>query len=480
MNNRLGRWFAAESLVREDQRLGSLPDTRQAYRDVLNIALPAIAELVLMSLIGSADIIMVGQLGKNALAAVSLPGQPRMIMLALFFALNIGVTAIVARRKGEGRQEEANLTLKNALILSFSLSVAVAAVSVIFAEPLMRLAGGHNRTPEDAQVLKGAVNYFVIMAAALPVNAVSLCVNAALRGVGDTRIPMKVNIVSNLVNVLFNFLLIFGFLGFPRLEIRGAAIASVIGMSCGMLLSILAVTRSKSSYLRFKRGDSWRFDRNTMRSIIKVGGNAMIEQFSVRAGFFLYTRIMYSLGVTMFAAHNIAMQFMALTFNFADGLSVAATSLVGQNLGRERRDLSLLYGRIAQRIALLVSLVIGIFTALMRYPVSQLFINPGTPDAAQVILFATETLLVVALLQPLQMSTVVLSGALRGAGDNLYVAGVMLLCVSVTRPLMTWLAVDVLHLGLAMTWLVSLSEIGLRLFFFMTRFEGGKWAFKRV
>ena len=89
-------------------------------------------------------------------------------------------------------------------------------------------------------------------------------------------------------------------------------------------------------------------------------------------------------------------------------------------------------------------------------------------------------LLVVALLQPLQMSTVVLSGALRGAGDNLYVAGVMLLCVSVTRPLMAWLAVDVLHLGLAMTWLVSLSEIGLRLFFFMTRFEGGKWAFKRV
>ena len=111
---------------------------------------------------------------------------------------------------------------------------------------------------------------------------------------------------------------------------------------------------------------------------------------------------------------------------------------------------------------------------------SQLFINPGTPDAANVILYAAETMLVVALMQPLQMSAVVLSGALRGAGDNLFVAGVMVVCVSLFRPLMAFLAVDVFHLGLALTWLLSMSEIGLRLIAFYWRFEGGKWAFKRV
>ncbi len=189
---------------------------------------------------------------------------------------------------------------------------------------------------------------------------------------------------------------------------------------------------------------------------------------------------MYSLGVTMFAAHNIAMQFLGLTFNFAEGLSVAATSLVGQNLGRKRRDLSLLYGKAAQRIALALSLALGSFTALVRYPIGQLFINADTPDAANVILFAAETLLIVALMQPLQMSSVVLSGALRGAGDNLYVAGVMVVCVSVIRPVMAWLAVNVFHLSLAMTWLVSLAEIGIRLVFFYLRFESGKWAFKKV
>jgi len=480
MTQALRRLFASSSLVPPKRRLGELPGTRQTYQDVMAIALPAITELVLMSLIGSADIIMVGQLGRNALAAVSLPSQPRMIMLALFFALNVGVTAIVARRKGEDRRKDANATLRNAIMLGFVLSVIVAALAVAFAEPLMRLAGGHTRTADDALVLRGAVEYFTIMAYALPINVISMCINAALRGVGDTKIPMKVNLVSNLVNVLFNFLLIFGHLGLPRLEIRGAAIASVIGMATGMVLSIVAVVHHEGSYLRISRRDNWRPDLKILGAIARVGGNAMVEQASMRFGFFIYSRIMYSLGVSLFAAHNIAIQFLSLTFNFADGLSVAATSLVGQNLGRGRRDLSMLYGKATQRIALVLSLFIGAGTALARYPLSQLFINAGTPDAGNVVIFAAQTMLVVALMQPLQMSAVVLSGGLRGAGDNLFVAGVMMVCVSFFRPVMAWLAVDILKLGLAMTWLLSMSEMVLRLTAFYWRFESGKWAFRRV
>ena len=86
------------------------------------------------------------------------------------------------------------------------------------AEPLMRLSGGNTNTPNDTLVLKDATTYFVIMASALPINAMSMCINAALRGVGNTKITMKVNIISNLVNVLFNYLLIGGNFGFPRLR----------------------------------------------------------------------------------------------------------------------------------------------------------------------------------------------------------------------------------------------------------------------
>ncbi len=479
MRSFLRRLYSSDSLVRDHRRLGELPDTRTAYNDVLRIALPSIAEMVLMSLIGSADTIMVGQLGKNALASVALPGQPRMIMLSIFFALNVGVTAIVARRRGEERREAANLTLRNAIVLALGMSVVVMTTVIILAEPLMRLAGGNTSTPDDAKVLKDATTYYVIMAYALPINAVSMCINAALRGVGNTKITMQVNIISNLVNVCFNYLLIGGNFGFPRLEVAGAAIASVIGMVFGAILSFLAVLRG-DAYLHVSLKDSWRIDGPTMRSIIKVGGNAMVEQLSMRFGFFMYSRIIYGLGVALFAAHNICMQFLNLSFSFADGLGIAGTSLVGQNLGAKRPDRALLYAKITQRLAIVVSVMIAVPLAVFRVPLTSLFLDPATPDAATVLRNAADTMLIVALMQPFQMSAVVLSGSLRGAGDNLFVASVMGVCVSIIRPLMAMLAVYVFKLDLAMTWLLSMSEMGIRVFLFYRRFEGDKWMFKRV
>lgn len=477
---RFKRLFAVEAMVPPEQRLGGLPSDKGAYDTVISLAMPAVLEMVLVSLIGSVDVIMVGTLGKNALAAVALPTQPRMIMLAIFFALNVGITAIVARRKGEDRRAEANATLRNALVLVTGLSLLVMTLALVFAEPLMRLAGGNTRTPDDAEVLKTAVAYFNIMALGLPVNTISMCINAAMRGVGNTRLTLRVNILSNLVNVTFNWLLIGGKLGFPRLEVAGAAIASVIGLTVGCGLSIGAVVYHRTSYLNISRRDNWRIQPQTMKSIVRVGGNAMVEQLSMRFGFFLYSRIIYGLGVAMFAAHNICMQLLSLTFNFADGLAVASTSLVGQNLGAKRSDLSMLYAKICLRIAVVFALIIASLVVLLRFPLASIFINANTPDASLVISIAAQTLLVVALMQPIQMSSVVLTGALRGAGDNLYVASRMAICVSVLRPLLTLIAVNVLGLSLALTWLMSMSEMFVRLYFFYTRFASGKWKEKRV
>ena len=131
--NVLKRLLAPEYLVKQEHRLGDLPDGKSAYRDVMRIALPSIVEMVLMSLIWSVDSMMVGnELGAEALSSVGLPTQPPMLILCLFFALNVGVTAIVARRKGEERQDEANATLRNALMLAFGLSIVLMLAAVIF------------------------------------------------------------------------------------------------------------------------------------------------------------------------------------------------------------------------------------------------------------------------------------------------------------------------------------------------------------
>ena len=472
--------MAPEYLVKEEHRLGELPDGKTAYRSAMKIALPSIIEMVLMSLIGSVDTMMVGELGAGALSSVGLPTQPRMLLLCMFFALNVGITAIVARRKGEEKQAEANATLRNALMLALGLSAVLATVAIVFAVPLMRLAGGDQA--ESQKVFDDAVDYFRIMTYALPVNALSMCICAAQRGIGKTKITMWVNMASNLINVFFNYCLIGGNLVFPRLEVKGAAIASVIGMTAGLVLALWTVLAGGKykGYLHLSIHDKWRFDRDSMRPILRVGGNAAIEQLGVRFGFFIYARILFSLGTVMYAANQICMQLLSITFTFGDGLGVAATALVGQNLGKRRADLSMLYGKICQRYAMMISVVLGVLIVALRWPLASLFIGENTENADRVIRYAADTMLVLAAIQPFQTSSVVLSGSLRGAGDNLYVALIATVCVSVMRPLMAALAVLVLQLELVGTWIFGLSEIAVRVAFFYPRFASGKWKDKKV
>lgn len=474
--NFLRRFFLPQYFVKQDQILGKLPGNKEAYKDVWRLALPSVIEMVLMSLIGSVDTMMVGNvLGPEGLSSVGLPTQPRMLLLCIFFALNVGVTAIVARRKGEERKEDANSTLRNAMMLALLISLLMTAVAVLFAEPLMRLAGGDKA--ETEKVFDDAVAYFRIMSFALPINALSMCICAAQRGIGRTRITMWVNVVSNLTNVFFNFCLIGGNLLFPRLEVRGAAIASVIGMGVGFLMALgtIVIGGKYKGYLHISIRDKWKFEKDTMKSIVKVGGNAAIEQFGVRFGFFIYGRILFSLGTTMYAANQICMQLLSLSFTFGDGFGVAGTALVGQNLGRKRPDLSMMYGKICQRYAMLVAILLGTSIIIFRYQLAGLFIGADTENAELVMQYAARTMFVLAAVQPFQTSAVVLSSSLRGAGDNLYVAAVSTTCVSVVRPVMAVLAVNVLHLGLTGTWIFGLFEIVLRVVFLYPRFAGGKW-----
>ncbi len=477
----LRRVFAPEYLVKKEHRLGEIPGGREAYRNALKIAFPSIIEMVLMSLIGSVDTMMVGNvLGAEALSSVGLPTQPRMLLLCIFFALNTGVTAIVARRKGEERKAEANATLRTAILIALGLGIVMAVLAIWLAEPLMKLAGGDQA--ESEKVLQDAVDYFRIMTSVLPLNALSMCICAAQRGIGKTKLTMWVNIVSNLTNVFLNYCLIGGNLGFPRMEVQGAAIASAVGMGVGFLMSLstLLTGGKREGYLHISRHDSWRFDRDTLKSVTRIWGNAALEQFGVRFGFFITARFIFALGTTMYAAHQIAMQLLSITFTLGDGLGVAATALVGQNLGRKRADLSMLYGKCCQRMALVASLAVCVLILAFRGTLASWFIGENTLNADLVIYHAARAMIVVALVQPFQTSAVVLYGSLRGAGDNLFVALCSTICVSVIRPALTLIAVEVLHLELVYTWIFLMAEIVVRFSLSYPRFASGKWKNKQV
>ncbi|MBQ2701345.1 MAG: MATE family efflux transporter [Clostridia bacterium] len=437
------------------------------------------AEMVLMSLIGTVDLMMVGSLGSSAIASVGLTGQPRMIVLSMFMALNVGVTAIVARRKGEGRKNEANSILRNGLMLVVFLSLVMGFLAVSLRVPLMRLAGGNESTPYEAKVLFDAADYFGIMMMALPLNAMTLCINAAQRGIGNTRTTLAVNMTSNLVNVVCNYLLIGGNLGFPALGVRGAALASVIGISVGFVMALITICfpRHGRDFLRLRLTDDWRLHKNNLYSIFRIGGNAMLEQIALRIGFFIHARLVFGLGAEVYASHQIVIQFMTISFTFGDGIGVAGTSLVGQMLGKKRPDMAMIYGKVCQRMALLAAAILFIVMSTFRYQLVGLFVTPEEQHVAEL---AAQVMIVLCIILPIQNSAVVLSGCLRGAGDTKFVAKIMMLSVMIVRPVCTFLAVSVFKVGLVGAWISSLIDIALRQLTSYLRFSHGQWTKIRV
>jgi putative MATE family efflux protein len=241
------------------------------------------------------------------------------------------------------------------------------------------------------------------------------------------------------------------------------------GFTVSMVMALCSLLGGRA-YLRISIRDSWKPDLPMIKSIMHIGGGSMIEQVAMRVGFLVYARVVADLGTASFAAHQIASQLMILSFTFADGIGVATTSLVGQNLGRGRPDLSIMYGKIGQRIAIVISICISVVSIFARHFFAALF----TTDSA-IISLTANFVIILAMILPVQTSHIVMGGSLRGAGDVKYVAFTMLLTVTVIRPALSILMVYVFGLGLVGAWLGMVFDQVVRMILLFRRFSKGKW-----
>ena len=400
------------------------PQLKELYKKTLSIAWPSTVEGALMSIIGSVDTMMVGTLGAASIAAVGLTGQPRMIMLIFAQALCIGTTALCARRKGAGDQKGANSCLHQSLALITVIGILMTLGGYFGAEWLMKLGGAN----EDTLAL--SVSYFRIISLAFLPSCWQLCICAAMRAIGKTRVTMVTNITANLVNMCLNYVLINGKFGFPRLEVRGAAIATACGTVCASLICIFVVLK-KGGYFHLALP---RFDKNTLNGLVKVGSSSMVEAVCLRLGFLTLARLIAGIGTSAFAAYQITSQVTSLSFTLGDGVGTAGTSLVGQSLGAKRKDLAMAHVNVAYRIGMFVSLGLMIVITVFSRQIALLFTTEET-----IIQAVTMSLYVVILSMKFQNGRVILAGALRGAGDVRFVAMCALLSVTLLRPVFTYL-----------------------------------------
>lgn len=450
-------------MLKENQQNGEIPPSNEIYRHTLDVAWPSALESVLVGLVGMVDTMMVGSIGPEAIAAVGITNQPKLIFLAIIISLNVGVTAVIARRKGAEDREGANCVLKQAVLLSSVISLISSLAGIVFAREINLFAGA------GADIIDDAAAYFRIIMSGMFFNCLLLTINAAQRGIGKTKISMRTNLTANAINIVFNYLLIGGHLGFPKMGVRGAAVATVLGFAVGFLMSLASVLHLES-FLSLRTHGSWRFQRDTLLPMWKVCSSALIEQMCMRFGFFIYVKIVATLGTIAFATHQICMNVFSISFSVGDGLSIASSSLVGQSLGAKRPDMAIIHGKVCQRIALTLSAFLTVLFIVFRRYIMMAFTN----DEA-IILQGMSIMIVLALTCLIQNSQVVMMGSLRGAGDTRYTALVSLISIATIRPGSAWLFCYPLALGVMGAWYSMFFDQCVRMVLSLIRFSSGNW-----
>ena len=455
--------FNAERVLKKEPVAGPLPSGKELFRDTINMAWPSVVESFLVALVGFVDTIMVSSLGSYAIAAVGLTTQPKFIGLCLFMSMSTAISALVARRRGEENRESAVRIVRMCLCVALALTVIVTILALVFADPILRFAGSKDDT-HDA-----AVEYFRIIMGGIIFTTITLTINAAQRGAGNTKLSMRTNVVSNLVNVLFNYLLIGGNLGFPALGIRGAAIATVIGSVFGCGMSIFSLF-SKQSFVYIRGIQGYIASKLDIKSLLNVGSSAFTEQIFFRIGFLLFAITVANLGTTAYAAHQIGMNMMSLSFSFADGFSVASVALIGRSLGQKRRDLAKLYANMCQRMGLVCAFLMSLVFLFFGRGLFSLFSSdPAILDMGVMIMR------ILCFVIYLQITQVIFFGCLRGAGDTKFTAFASMLSVAIIRPGVSWLLCNPLGLGLLGVWLGLVGDQLTRFSLGFFRIKQGNW-----
>jgi putative MATE family efflux protein len=299
-------------------------------RAVFLLAVPMVLELVLESTFAVVDIYFVGKLGPSAVATVGLTESFLFLLYAIAIGLAMAVTAVVARRIGEDKREEAAVTAMQAIYIALLVSVPFSIAGIVYAQDLLRLMGA------DAWTLEHGYGYMQWMLGSNVVIMLLFVINAIFRGAGDAAIAMRVLWVANGLNIVLDPILIFGVGPIPAMGIEGAAIATTIGRGVGVMMQLWLLFRG-GKHIRIA-ASQWVVHGAILLNILRTSLGGIGQMIVAMTSWIFLMRILASVGSEAVAGATIAIRIMMFTLMPAWGMSNAAATLVGQNLGAERPD----------------------------------------------------------------------------------------------------------------------------------------------
>ncbi len=431
-------------------------------RAVFLLAVPMVLELVLESTFAVVDIFFVAKLGPSAVATVGLTESFLFLLYAVGMGLAMAVTAVVARRIGEGKREEAAVTAVQAILAALLISVPFAVLGIVYAKDLLQLMGA------DAWALEHGYRYTQWMLGANAVIILLFVINAIFRGAGDAAIAMRVLWLANGLNIVLCPLLIFGIGPFPEMGIEGAAVATVIGRGTGVLYQLWVLFRGGQhirvapSQLVWNGAILW----NVLRTSFGGMGQMVIGMTS----WIFIMRILAGIGSEAVAGATIALRILMFTLMPAWGMSNAAATLVGQNLGAgqpERAEASVWHiGWYNMGFTLIVSVLFFFF--------NREIVAIFTDDAA-VIAIGAEWLRILSYSFFVYGWWMVAVQAFNGAGDTVTPTKINFVFFWLIQiPLSYALAISLGWQQTGVFWAVFVSETSVGLFT-LWLFSRGRW-----
>lgn len=445
-------------------------------RQVFKLAMPAVSELVLNTLVGLVDILLVGQMSMAtiaalgygtapALAATGLAGEMFWTMSLLFMAIGTGCTALVARATGAKDPETANAALRQGLLMGLVSAVLMSIVAIGFAESVMTVYRS------EVLVSNLGAQFIRILGYSFLPTAVMMIGMASLRGAGDTRTPLMIMIVVNLVNVALSYVLIGGAAGIAPMGVEGAAIGAATARTVGGVITFVLLLRGRAGlWLKLQI----KLNRDMITRIVRVGWPFAGEQMVFQSALILFIGMINQLGTAAYAAHNLVIRIESLAFLPGWGYGIAASALVGQALGAKSPDEAHAATYEALKQTSLMMVILGGLMALFPQPLLAFFVNDADVIAAGII-----PLQIAGAFQIAMGANFVLSGALRGAGDTrwpLY-----------TKVISTWglrLPITFIVLmsggGLVGVWIAMGADFCSQAILAYIRFRRGKWRTMQV
>lgn len=441
--------------------------TGSISRAILILSIPMVLEMMMESVFAVADIFFVSRLGAEAVATVGITESLMTLMYAIAIGLSMGTTAIVSRRIGEGNAQGASVAAVQSIILGIIISVPFALMGIFFAPELLQLMGASD------EIATELYSYTAIMMGGNVVIMLLFIINAVFRGAGDAAISMKVLWFANILNIILDPILIFGLGPIPALGITGAAIATTFSRGLGVLFQIYMLAgRSKRIEVHLQ---NIKLEMKVMSRLVRLSLGGIGQFLIATASWVGLVRIIAEFGSVALAGYTIAIRIIMFSLLPSWGMSNAAATLVGQNLGAKKPDRAEKSAWICGGINTVFLVLIGTGFYFFAEDLLQLFTTE--PD---VIAIGASCLKIVCLGYLFYGMGMVMTQAFNGAGDTVTPTWLNFICFWLIEIPVAWFLAITLNMeenGVFWSIVIAESLLGM---LGVIIFRRGTWKNKKV